>query len=135
MGQAGLSIKGRLAPSRCTRWALSAERLAPLTPQNTAFCLFGLNHFASSFSLAWLPSPLFPSLSFFFFSIFPDICPLLSSPLPSPHLKLSFLSFPDHSKSFLMSELLFCSLLTPAGSYAAISVYTHVYTNSLSDKA
>lgn len=53
-----------------------------------------------------------------FFPIFPDACPFLSCPLPSPHLQLAFLSFPDHSKSFLTSELLFSSLLTPAGTYA-----------------
>ena len=129
--QAGLNLKSRLDLSGCTCWALAAEPLGPLTPHNTAFCLFGLNHFALSFSLTCLSSPLFT----FSFSIFPYICPPLSSPLLSPHLRLPFLSFPDHSKSFLTSEILFCSLLTPAGTYAAFSIYTHVYTNSVSDKA
>lgn len=100
-------------------------------PPSTAFCLFGLNHLAISFSLTQLPSCLFPSI---FSHLFRNLL-LLSSPLPSPHLKLSFLSFSDHSKPFLKSALLFSSLLTPAGTYAAFSVYTHVYTNSVSDKA
>lgn len=112
-GPARPSIQGRLASSRCFCWALSVQMLGPLPA--TTCPVWSLHHLVLSQLVAFPPPP---SLSLPFFPIFPDTRPFFSCPLPSPHLQLAFLSFPDHSKSFLTSELLFSSLLTPAGTYA-----------------
>lgn len=76
-----------------------------------------------------------PHLPFpFFFHLSRHLpVPLICHSLSPFQIVLSFIS--RHSKSFLMSELLFCSLLIPAGTDAAFSVYTHIYTNAASGKA
>lgn len=87
------------------------------SPGHNTPCLVLITSPSRFLSAGCLPPPPTPHL-LSFFPIFPDTHPSLSSPLPSPHLQLAFLSLPDHSKSFLTSGLLFCSLLTPAGTHA-----------------
>lgn len=95
----------RSSSPRRTHWALSTETLGPLLPQTQPFAWLLLITLQIHFPLP-VCSPAFPTL--FFLPFCPHIFPPLSSPLPSPHLRSSFLSFPGLSKSFLMSELLFC---------------------------